>query len=97
VGGVAKSGFKAFGRLFFSLSKAKNTSFVKLSFSSSEYFEDCPSLDAIHANFSGVLINTNDAWDYPKAYPKNFVRVLGMHTDKEVKPLPKVRSAHACL
>jgi hypothetical protein len=66
---------------------------VPFSFSFREYLPNAPSIDTIHANFSGYLINTHDVWEYPRAYPRNSVRVLGMHISKEMKLLPQVRYA----
>jgi hypothetical protein len=54
------------------------------------YLPHAPNYKDIVANLSGLLINHNDAWEIPRAYPRTFINVLGMHISKKKKQLPKV-------
>ena len=54
------------------------------------YLPNLPTVQELFQEISGMLILHNDVWEYPRAYPRTFINVLGMNLNKDPGPIPEV-------
>ncbi len=48
------------------------------------HLPDSPPVQTLVGNLSGLLINHNSAWEYPRLKPETFVNIMGTAMDQEL-------------
>ena len=56
-----------------------------------QYLPKLPSIQELFQEISGMLILHNDVWEFPRAYPRTFINVLGMNLKEDPGPIPEAK------
>ena len=54
-----------------------------------QYLPKLPTLQELFQEISGMLILHNDVWEFPRAYPRTFINVLGMNIKEDPGQIPE--------
>ena len=58
-----------------------------------KYLPNLPTVQELFQEISGMLILHNDVWEYPRAYPRTFINVLGMNLKEDPGPIPEANKS----